>query len=162
MSEDLPLSRVPDPADILEVQARLDALPDVEVALTGELSPKPEMVWLTVIVPGPNSRELKSTPVQQALLQGMLTGPERDAALATLRSAIGGVVNELLDLVARQYQVQAATSQDVTLDPRTGQPVRICIDADCPSCHWPERWFDTGTAHFGCNQCDYTSYDRYA
>lgn len=163
MSEDLPLSRI-DPADTPlspEAQARLDALPDAEVTLSGVIN-TPEMVWLTIIVPGPDTRELESVPIQQALLQGVLTGSARDAALATLRVALGGAVNRLLDQVAGQYQTQVAMAQEPTLDPRTGQPVRICIDANCPSCRWPERWFDTGTSHFGCNQCDYTSYDRYA
>lgn len=45
-------------------------------------------------------------------------------------------------------------------------PVRVCIDADCPSCGWPERWADIaqfppmGPVTFGCNKCDYTSQER--
>lgn len=45
-------------------------------------------------------------------------------------------------------------------DPRTGKPIVLCIDADCPSCGWPERNFDTGTHLFGCRKCSYTSTKR--
>jgi len=45
-------------------------------------------------------------------------------------------------------------------DPRTGAPIRLAIDADCPHCGWPERFFDTGTKTFGCRKCDYTSEER--
>lgn len=48
------------------------------------------------------------------------------------------------------------------INPATGNPVVICIDADCPSCGWAERNFDTGSGLFGCSQCGYTSTDRNA
>lgn len=40
-----------------------------------------------------------------------------------------------------------------------GQP-RWAVDADCPECHWPERWYDPVLILFGCNRCDYTSQPR--
>lgn len=40
----------------------------------------------------------------------------------------------------------------------TGQAIRICIDADCPKCGWPERWYDG--ERFGCNKCEYRSAER--
>lgn len=43
-----------------------------------------------------------------------------------------------------------------------GDGIRIAIDADCPGCGWPERWFDTLTRHFGCVKCSYTSDERNA
>lgn len=49
---------------------------------------------------------------------------------------------------------------EILVDPRTGQPPVICIDADCPSCGWPERNLDTATWLFGCPKCDYKSRDR--
>lgn len=39
-----------------------------------------------------------------------------------------------------------------------GNIVRVCIDADCPKCDWPERWFNGEV--FGCPKCDYTSDKR--
>lgn len=57
-------------------------------------------------------------------------------------------------------QFKAATPQNSEvghqvreLHQATGQ--RICIDADCPGCGWPERWFDGDV--FGCRKCTYTS-----
>jgi hypothetical protein len=47
-----------------------------------------------------------------------------------------------------------------SINPATGQPVVLCIDADCPSCGHPERNFDTATGLFGCSQCEYTSTER--
>lgn len=38
--------------------------------------------------------------------------------------------------------------------------VRFCIDEDCPSCGFPERWLDHSLGVFGCNKCDYTSTER--
>lgn len=49
---------------------------------------------------------------------------------------------------------------DPPINPATGQPVVICIDADCPDCGHPERNFDTATGKFGCPNCDYTSTER--
>lgn len=49
---------------------------------------------------------------------------------------------------------------EIPLDPRTGRPPILCIDADCPSCGWPERNFNTMTAEFGCLKCDYVSKER--
>lgn len=42
----------------------------------------------------------------------------------------------------------------------TGEPIRFCIDADCPNCDWPERWYDG--EQFGCNKCEYRSAERNA
>ncbi|MDY7528477.1 MULTISPECIES: hypothetical protein [unclassified Cryobacterium] len=39
---------------------------------------------------------------------------------------------------------------------------RLAIDADCPSCGWPERNFDTTSRLFGCNKCTHTSDERNA
>lgn len=39
-----------------------------------------------------------------------------------------------------------------------GNDVKICIDADCPGCDHPERWFN-GVV-FGCRKCEYTSKTR--
>jgi hypothetical protein len=43
-----------------------------------------------------------------------------------------------------------------------GDGLRIAIDADCPHCGWPERWFNTGSRRFGCIKCDYESDERNA
>ncbi|WP_410676707.1 hypothetical protein [Amycolatopsis sp. cmx-4-68] len=45
---------------------------------------------------------------------------------------------------------------------RTGHPLLIAIDADCPSCHYPERSLNPVTGVFGCTQCVYTSTERNA
>lgn len=37
---------------------------------------------------------------------------------------------------------------------------RLVIDADCPHCNRPERWFDQQARLFGCNHCTYTSKER--
>jgi hypothetical protein len=36
--------------------------------------------------------------------------------------------------------------------------MRLAIDANCPQCLWPERWFDG--EQFGCNKCEYRSAER--
>jgi endogenous inhibitor of DNA gyrase (YacG/DUF329 family) len=38
----------------------------------------------------------------------------------------------------------------------------LAIDADCPSCGWPERTFDLEYRHFGCIRCEYVSDERNA
>lgn len=43
--------------------------------------------------------------------------------------------------------------------------IRVCIDADCPGCGWPERWADAAPdlseiKTFGCNKCEYRSQER--
>lgn len=43
-----------------------------------------------------------------------------------------------------------------------GDGLRVAVDADCPHCGWPERWFDTTTRRFGCIKCPYTSDERAA
>jgi len=43
-----------------------------------------------------------------------------------------------------------------------GDGLRVAVDADCPYCGWPERWFDTLTRRFGCVRCTYTSDERNA
>lgn len=50
------------------------------------------------------------------------------------------------------------TSAPFGVHPETGQPYKLCIDADCPNCGWPERNFDGEL--FGCRKCDYTSRKR--
>lgn len=58
-------------------------------------------------------------------------------------------------------QIDTETGELVMpINPDTGQQYRLCIDADCPKCVWPERWFDG--KQFGCNKCDYTSSERNA
>lgn len=52
-----------------------------------------------------------------------------------------------------------STSEETAMD----EPVRVCIDADCPACGWPERWaLLSGAAGpiFGCPKCDHTSERR--
>ncbi len=46
------------------------------------------------------------------------------------------------------------------VNPGTGEPFKLAIDADCPGCGWPERNFDTTTNLFGCSKCKYTSANR--
>lgn len=46
-----------------------------------------------------------------------------------------------------------------------GSPLRIAIDADCPRCGYPERFFEPGRGVFGCsslnpNPCGYESTER--
>lgn len=46
-----------------------------------------------------------------------------------------------------------------------GRPVRIAIDADCPSCGYPERFYEPARAMFGCsslnpNPCGHESKER--
>jgi len=45
------------------------------------------------------------------------------------------------------------------------QPLRIVIDADCPRCDYPERFYEPERAVFGCsslnpNPCGYESAER--
>lgn len=40
--------------------------------------------------------------------------------------------------------------------------LKICIDADCPSCGWCERWYSPDRGLFGCSKCSYTSKERNA
>lgn len=40
--------------------------------------------------------------------------------------------------------------------------IRICIDASCPSCNWPERLFSPTRGLFGCARCRYVSTEREA
>lgn len=47
-----------------------------------------------------------------------------------------------------------------TTNPITGEDLHLCIDADCPSCHWPERWFSPARRLFGCPKCSYNSTGR--
>lgn len=37
---------------------------------------------------------------------------------------------------------------------------RVCVDVDCPSCGWAERWFSLERGLFGCSKCDYMSTNR--
>ena len=41
-----------------------------------------------------------------------------------------------------------------------GDGIRVAVDADCPACGWPERFFDTMSRRFGCIQCGHTSDER--
>jgi len=43
-----------------------------------------------------------------------------------------------------------------------GDGLRVPVDAACPHCGWPERFFDTITRRFGCIRCTYTSDERNA
>jgi hypothetical protein len=43
-----------------------------------------------------------------------------------------------------------------------GNGLRMAIDANCPHCGWPERFYDTTTRHFGCIKCTYVSDERNA
>ncbi|NHF62267.1 hypothetical protein [Microcella pacifica] len=43
-----------------------------------------------------------------------------------------------------------------------GDGLRVAIDADCPHCGWPERFFETRSRRFGCIKCPYTSDERNA
>lgn len=45
---------------------------------------------------------------------------------------------------------------------RAAHPLLIAIDADCPSCHYPERTFNPVTGVFGCTKCAHTSTERNA
>jgi hypothetical protein len=45
---------------------------------------------------------------------------------------------------------------------RAAHSFLIAIDADCPSCHYPERTFNPATGVFGCTKCTYTSTERNA
>ncbi|MCU1685786.1 MAG: hypothetical protein JWQ81_6525 [Amycolatopsis sp.] len=40
------------------------------------------------------------------------------------------------------------------------EDLHLCIDADCPNCGWPERWFAPATRLFGCPKCTHTSTTR--
>jgi hypothetical protein len=46
-----------------------------------------------------------------------------------------------------------------------GRPVRIAIDADCPKCGYPERFYEPARGMFGCSSlnpspCGYESTER--
>lgn len=43
-----------------------------------------------------------------------------------------------------------------------GSGLRLAIDADCPHCGWPERFYETTSRRFGCIKCGYTSDERNA
>lgn len=47
-----------------------------------------------------------------------------------------------------------------TVDPRTGDELHLCIDADCPACGWGDRWFSPARMVFGCPKCAYESEER--
>lgn len=52
--------------------------------------------------------------------------------------------------------------------PPRANMTRVCIDADCPDCGWPERWADLDFSRpvgeeppiFGCSRCPYESKER--
>jgi hypothetical protein len=48
------------------------------------------------------------------------------------------------------------------VDVQLPEPMRLCIDEDCPQCGWAERWFEPDRQLFGCAKCDYTSKERAA
>jgi hypothetical protein len=54
----------------------------------------------------------------------------------------------------------AGTTVPVDTEAAPAGELRICIDADCPSCGWPERWFSPDRRLFGCPKCDVTSRNR--
>ncbi len=37
---------------------------------------------------------------------------------------------------------------------------KLCIDADCPNCKYPERYYEIATGLFGCNNCQHKSKTR--
>lgn len=45
---------------------------------------------------------------------------------------------------------------------RAAHSFLLAIDADCPSCHYPERTFNPATGVFGCPKCAHTSTERNA
>lgn len=68
-----------------------------------------------------------------------------------------GRTERLLSL--ESLSVGAKPHGDPTLG---GDGLRIAVDADCPHCGWPERFYDTRTRKFGCIKCRYTSDERNA
>lgn len=53
----------------------------------------------------------------------------------------------------------AANTMRMTVFP-VKEELHICIDADCPACGWPERWFSPDRSLFGCSKCSFTSTQR--
>jgi hypothetical protein len=45
-------------------------------------------------------------------------------------------------------------------DGRVVEAPVVFVDAECPSCFWPERFFNTRTRIFGCFRCTYKSDER--
>lgn len=139
-----------------EAAQRLQMLPDVTVELNGVVSdPRAVQMTLAILAPAMDHQLVERVQVPAELLRGQVEGDERDALLRQLRLVLAQTINQLLDRWGSEYSKLTAP-----IDPRTGHPVRFVIDADCPNCAWPERWYDTGSQRFGCNGCDYTSTER--
>lgn len=86
--------------------------------------------------------------------EGYVEDVDTDAVDRLIAEAI-----QSLSIAPIDREVYRLTSE-LGVDPRTGHPVVLAIDADCPSCGYPERWFDTATELFGCPKCTYTSRER--
>lgn len=70
-----------------------------------------------------------------------------------------------VDVTTRRAEshVAALVERKAHGDPTLGgDGLRVAIDADCPHCGWPERFFETRSRRFGCIKCAYTSDERNA
>lgn len=57
----------------------------------------------------------------------------------------------------------ATLQRELIGDPTLGgDGLRVAVEADCPRCGWPERFYDTTTRRFGCIKCSYASDERNA
>ncbi|MHA6801795.1 hypothetical protein [Bounagaea algeriensis] len=56
----------------------------------------------------------------------------------------------VIDADQRQQELLAQQQQE-------RQQRRTRVEADCPRCGQPRRWFDPAWAHYGCEKCDYQS-----
>lgn len=56
--------------------------------------------------------------------------------------------------------LRAAANTMRMIVPVADAELHICIDADCPACGWPERWFSPDRSLFGCSKCSFTSTQR--
>jgi ribosomal protein S27AE len=62
-----------------------------------------------------------------------------------------------------ERQLESRDERKAHGDPTLGgDGLRVAIDADCPHCGWPERFFETRSRRFGCIKCAYTSDERNA
>lgn len=55
---------------------------------------------------------------------------------------------------------QPADVLELPAPPRGMSELRIAIDADCPSCGFPERWLSPERSVFGCSKCGAESSER--
>ena len=87
---------------------------------------------------------------------------------------IRDLLQELRDSIARRTAAKPTAGALASDDERgpdmpvgPPRPLRIAIDADCPCCGYPERFYEPGREVFGCsslnrNPCGYESTDRNA